>query len=361
MDKDRYRVIQWATGSIGQISIRHFADNPQFDLVGVYVTSREKSGRDAGTLAGIGALGIAATDSVDEILAMDADCVNYAPLYANVGDMCDILRSGKNIVTPVGFVYPKALDPVVVSQIEAACERGGSTLHGAGIHPGFSGDLLPMIFSRLSNRIDQVIVQEVADLAPHPSYKMNFEGLGFGRDPDEARADRSPLIKTMESIFKESMLLLADGLDIVVERTTTDFDVAVARRDLHVRSGHIPKGTVAGMRHEWTTWSGGKPVLVFRSFWKMDDDLDPIWGFGTIKYSLAIKGEPCLEVGFEPGEKHPTGDEGYWGRVWTAMNSINAIPTVVDAAPGIKTHLDLPLVRPRGLVRPLPAERPAGT
>ena len=354
MLEDQYRVIQWATGSIGQIAIRHFADNHLYELVGVYVTSPEKAGLDAGSVAGIDPLGVTATNSVDEILATDADCVNYAPLYANVDDMCRILRSGKNIVTPIGFIYPKALDPAVVEAIEQACLEGDVTLHGAGIHPGFAGDLLPMIFSRLSNRIDQVIVQEVADLAPHPSHKMNFEGLGFGRHPDEARADHSPLIKTMESIFMESMLLVADGLGIPVEETSTEFDVAVAKRDLDVRSGHIPKGTVAGMRHEWITWSSERPVIVFRSFWKMDDELDPNWGYGTIKYSLMIKGDPSLNVGFEPGTPHPTGDQGYWGRVWTAMNSINAIPTVVAAPAGIKTHLDLPIVRPAGLVRPLP-------
>lgn len=351
-----YRVIQWATGSIGQIAIRHFHDNPVYDLAGVYVTSPEKAGRDAGSIAGLGAdTGVRATDSKDEVLALEADCVNYAPLYADVDDMCAILRSGKNIVTPVGFVYPKALPAETVATLHSACQDGGATLHGAGIHPGFSGDLLPIVFSRLSSRIDQVIVQEVADLAPHPSYKMNFEGLGFGRDPDDARTNHSPLIKTMESIFRESMLLLADGLGVDVERTTTEFDVAVAKRDLEVRSGHIPQGTVGGMRHEWITWSDGRPVIVFRSFWKMDDDLDPDWGYGTIKYSLEIKGDPALKVGFQPGERHPTGDEGYWGRVWTAMNSINAIPAVVAASPGIKTHLDLPLIQSPGLLRPLPA------
>jgi hypothetical protein len=347
-----YRVIQWATGSIGQISIRHFAENPDFELVGVWVSSAEKAGQDAGVLAGIDALGVSATTDVDELLALDADCVNYAPLYADVDVMARILRAGKNIVTPVGFVYPKALDPQVVATLEAACADGGTTLHGAGIHPGFSGDLLPMTVSRLCSRIDQVVVQEVADLAPHPSHKMNFEGLGFGRDPDDARRDHSPLIRTMESIFRESMLLIADGLGIAVDDMTTEFDVAVAKRDLTVRSGQIAKGTVAGMRHEWITWSAGHPVIVFRSFWKMDDDLDPNWGYGTIKYSMAIEGEPSLKVELAPTKKHPTGDEGYWGRVWTAMNAVNAIPTVIAAPPGIKTHLDLPLVRPPSLFRP---------
>ena len=32
------------------------------------------------------------------------------------------------------------------------------------------------------------------------------------------------------------------------------------------------------------------------------------------------------------------------------MNGVNAIPAVCDAPPGIRTHLDLPFVLPRGLV-----------
>jgi hypothetical protein len=181
---------------------------------------------------------------------------------------------------------------------------------------------------------------------------MNFEGLGFGRDPDDARANHSPLIKTMESIFRESMLLVADGLGVTVDDMTTEFDVAVAKRDLTVRSGEIAKGTVAGMRHEWITWSDGNPVIVFRSFWKMDDDLDPNWGYGHIKYSVIIDGLPSMKVEFAPTTPHPTGDEGYWGRIWTAMNAVNAIPAIVAAEPGIKTHLDLPPVQSPSLIRP---------
>lgn len=346
------RVVQWATGSIGRIAIRHFVENPAFDLVGVYVTSPEKVGRDGGALAGIDEIGITATDAVDAILELHADCVNYAPLYADHDELCRLLASGTNVVTPTGFVYPKALGDAVVARLEDACRSGNTSLFGGGIHPGFSGDLLPMTYARLCSRIDQIVVQEVADLAPHPSRAMTFDGLGFGRDPDDAKDDPSPLIHTMESIFRESMLLLADGLGIDVERSTTEFDVAIAKRDLSVRSGDIRKGTVAGMRHEWITWSAGEPVIVFRSFWKMDDDLEPNWGFGTIKYSLIIEGEPSMKVGFEPGRAHPTGDEGYWGRVWTAMNAVNAIPAVCAADPGIRTHLDLGLVRPPNLYRP---------
>ncbi len=355
MTDKRYRVVQWATGSIGQIGIRHFVDNPTFELVGVFVTNPEKVGKDAGELAGIASTGILATNDVDEILALPTDCVHYAPLHADVDVLCRILRSGTNVVTPVGFVYPTKTSADDFAALEAACAEGGSSLHGTGVHPGFSGDLLPLVFSRVMTRIDQVQVREVADFRHHPSKAMQ-EALGFGRDPADAVANPGPLVKTMERIFEQSMTMVVEALGRTVQRFTMEFDVAKAKRDLQVRSGLVPAGTVAGMRFVWTAWVDEQPLVIFRTFWKMDDDLDPDWGYGSIKYSLVLDGDPSIEMNFESAHKHPDGDEGYWGRVWTAMNGINTIPEVCDAAPGVLTHLDLPFVVPRGLVRPRSAD-----
>ena len=82
MSSPTYRVVQWATGSIGQIAIRHFVDNPVYELVGVYVTNPDKVGSDAGELAGIPTIGVPATDDLDAIIALEPDCVHYAPLHA---------------------------------------------------------------------------------------------------------------------------------------------------------------------------------------------------------------------------------------------------------------------------------------
>jgi hypothetical protein len=355
MSARSYRVIQWATGSIGQIAIKQFARNPLFELVGCYVTSTEKSGRDAGELAGIDPIGVLATDDKTAILALDADCVHYAPLFVDIDDMCAILASGKNLVTPSGFVFADATRPDEVTRLQAACAEGHSSLHGTGIHPGFSGDLLPITLARLSFDIEQVIVQEAADLRRHPSTAMNFDGLGFGRDPDDARANKSPLVLTMDKIFRESQMMVAAALGIEVDEYTTDHDVAVSTRRLEVRSGVIEAGTVAGQRFEWIAWSGGKPRLVFRSFWKMDDELEPNWDIKHLKYQVIMEGYPSLRVTLEPAatftgrDVEETDDVGIYGRVWTAMNGINAIPAVCDAASGIRTHLDLPFVQPKGL------------
>jgi hypothetical protein len=101
-----YRVIQWMTGDVGQVGIRHFAENPVFDLVGVLVHSEDKVGKDAGEIAGIAPIGVAATDDIESIVGMDADCVFYTPVIMDTETVCRLLRSGKNVVTTTGFFHP---------------------------------------------------------------------------------------------------------------------------------------------------------------------------------------------------------------------------------------------------------------
>ena len=108
-----YRVIQWATGGVGKAAIQAVLRHPELELVGCWVHSADKEGRDAGELAGEGPVGVAATTDIDALLALDADCVMYSPLLPDDAVVARILRSGKNVVTPVGWVYPDRQSPAV--------------------------------------------------------------------------------------------------------------------------------------------------------------------------------------------------------------------------------------------------------
>ena len=70
-----YRVVQWATGRIGACSLRELIRSPQMKLVGVYVHSAAKDGRDAGELCGLPPVGVTATRNIDKIIALKPDCV----------------------------------------------------------------------------------------------------------------------------------------------------------------------------------------------------------------------------------------------------------------------------------------------
>ena len=160
----------------------------------------------------------------------------------------------------------------------------------------------------------------------------------------------------MDKIFRESQMMLAAALGLEVDEYTHDYDVAVAKRRLEIRSGVIEAGMVAGKRFEWIAWSDGKPRIVFRSFWKMDDDLEPNWDLKHLKYQLIIEGMPSVKVTLEPAATHTgrdveeTEDMGIYGRYWTAMNGVNAIPAVCAAT---RRHPHPPRSRPRAAERPV--------
>ena len=56
------KVYQVATGNVGSEMIKRIADRPDLELIGVHCYSPDKVGRDAGELAGLGPVGVLATD-----------------------------------------------------------------------------------------------------------------------------------------------------------------------------------------------------------------------------------------------------------------------------------------------------------
>ncbi|MDP6242964.1 MAG: dihydrodipicolinate reductase, partial [Myxococcota bacterium] len=85
---EKYRVIQWATGVVGSAALKGILRHPQLELVGVKVYSDSKAGRDAGEIIGVEDTGVVATQDIDSIMALEADCVIYCPMPWDLGEMC---------------------------------------------------------------------------------------------------------------------------------------------------------------------------------------------------------------------------------------------------------------------------------
>src|SRR5439155_6652909 len=76
-----HRVVQWSTGNVGRHAIAGIDARPDLELAGVWVSTSDKVGRDAGALAGLGrTLGVTATNDAAELLALRPDCVVYAAM-----------------------------------------------------------------------------------------------------------------------------------------------------------------------------------------------------------------------------------------------------------------------------------------
>lgn len=345
-----YRVIQWMTGDVGQAGIRHFAQCPMFDLVGVLVHSKEKVGKDAGEITGIGSTGVIATDDVDAISALDADCVFYTPVIMDIDTVCGLLRSGKNVVTTSGFFHPTDDFRDGGDKIRAACADGGTSFHAGGIHPGYAGDILPLTLARVASRIDKIEVWEVVDVL-RDAPMDHIDWMGFGKDKDKFLTEPT-ILGLGVPFFAQSMHMVADGLGVSIDDVSAEVEAAVATRDIPYDEGAIPRGTVAAQHHTWSARVNGEPLIVYHAIYVTGgpDQLDPPWDWGRTRYRIVIEGDPPTELTMH-GLVKPDGTMDHPGYTWTAMGAINAIPDVCDGPPGWLTHLDLGLVQPRGLVR----------
>ena len=342
----KLRVVQWATGGVGKAAIECVLNHPQLELAGCWVHSADKNGRDVGEIVGGGPLGVAATSSVEEVLALDADCVVYSPLIPKDAEVVAILRSGKNVVTPVGWVYPDLSNPAVAAIVDAAVESG-VTLHGSGIHPGGITERFPLTVSSLCSAVTHVRAEEFSDIRTYNAPDVVRYIMGFGGTPEEAI--RGPMASLLENGFKMSVRMIADHMGFDIEpNISTIQDIAVATVDIDYGPFPITAGTVAARRFRWQALSGGEPVITAAVNWLMgEDNLEPAWDFGGRgeRFEVEITGDPTVSLTFK-GLQPPSIAEGLQrnpGVVATANHCVNAIPVVCAAEPGIKTYLDLPL------------------
>jgi hypothetical protein len=265
--------------------------------------------------------------------------------------VCRLLRSGKNVVTTSGFFYPTADFAADGDKIRKACRDGGTSFHAGGIHPGYAGDILPLTLARVVSRIGKIVVYEVVNVLQDAPLD-HIDWMGFGKDKDKFLSE--PTILGLGLPFlAQSMYMIADGLGVTIDEVTAaDVKAAIAVEDIQHELGAIPRGTVAAQHHEWTAWVDGNPLIVLHAIYltTTPDKIEPAWDWGKTRYRIVIEGDPASELTLQ-GAAERDGSTAHPGYNWTAMGAINAIPDVCDAASGWLTHLDLGLIRPRGLVR----------
>ena len=342
------RVVQWATGGVGRAAIEGIVLHPELDLVGCYVHSDTKDGVDVGTLVGSEPLGVTATSSKERILALDADCVLYAPLMADLDDVTALLRAGKNVVTPVAWIYPGTRQRAV---LEEACQEGGTTLHGTGVNPGGVPDLHPLIFSALTSGVRFVRGEEFSDLRSYDAPDVVRHIMAFGGTPDEARS--GPMLGLLSAGFERSVRMCVDVLGFSPDaEIRADLELAVATAPIESPIGVIEPGLVAGQRFVWDAVVRDEVVVRVAVTWLMGEEhLDPAWTFGPEgeRFEVEVRGDPDTFVTIK-GWQPATVAEGLKrnpGIVVTAMHCVNSIPAVCAAQPGVKTYVDLPLVAGR--------------
>ncbi len=339
----KYRVIQWATGAMGKTCLRAVIDHPAMELVGLYVYGQDKVGRDAGDIARRAPTGVIATDNVEAILALPADVVIHAarlspPYGSHDADILKLLASGKNVISINGYSRPQYWGSERLAALKAACAKGGSTLMGAGLNPGFAGEQIAVVASGLCTELDHIEVVESVDCRAIRSPDYVFSILGFGEDPSQVdpNAPSWGPAASLNGMYTEVLAAMAEHLGLRLDRIDTDHRVLPSTEDLHVSAGLIARGRISYVNWRWLGVIAGAPMLTMSIHWYMEpshlpDPDPPLW-------RIHVSGQPgvrlTLDLEKRPGDTTATSAE----QLGVAGLVMNTIPLVCAAPPGVATR-----------------------
>ena len=348
-----YRVAQWSTGNVGRYALRGIIGHPDLELAGLWVHSADKAGMDAGELAGVDAVGVAATNDPDEVIALQPDCVCYTATADQrpneaLEDLTKILRAGINVVSSsmVMLVYPHNADDWLVEPLHAACAEGNASFFTSGIDPGFANDLVPLALASASERVDSIRVMEILNYDTYDQATVLFDTMGFAHPTEHVPLLLQPGI--LGFAWGGTLRALAAGLGLELEGIEEHYERVTADETFEVPSGTVEKGTVAGLRFEVRGMVDGQARVIVEHVTRLRDDIAPDWPQPAGKgcYRIVIEGEPRIITDVQLLGQHD-GDHNTGGLVATAMRLVNAIPAVCEAPPGLLSVLDIPLAKPR--------------
>jgi 2,4-diaminopentanoate dehydrogenase len=344
------RVVQWTTGNVGRRALRAIAANPELELVGLYAWSADKVGRDAGELAGIEKLGVAATNDADALIELRPDCVSYTPMWPNVDELVKILESGINVVATAAFITGHSFGEAQRQRLEQACQRGRASLFGSGMNPGFA-NLLGLVSAGICDRIDKISVLESVDSSGYNSPETEVP-IGFTHPITNPELPQ--MVRKGTAVFEDAVYMMADALGIDLDVVECEAGFAAATRDVDLGYFVIKEGCVAGVEASWQGRVAGRTVIDLKVRWRKGQHIEPDWPLEH-GYLVEVEGQPCVRTKLEI--RPPKGfvaksfeDFMQLGMIMTALPAVNAIPAVCEAPPGIHTYVDLPLITGRGFV-----------
>ncbi len=343
---DRLRVIQWATGNVGNESLKAILMHPGLELVGLRVYSEDKEGVDAGRLCGMPDSGVLATTDSDEILATDADCVVYMPRHASLDEVCSLLRSGKNVISTAFLFYAEALPETEREQLRSACKEGGASVHGTGIHPGFVGMVLPLALSGMSRTIDKIRIVEKADWTYYASPRITFDNMRFGHPKEEATLEANPFARFNAGIFVDQIWMLAKALGAELDAVEIEQELIESKTSYDVLAGRVEANTVSGQRYQWRGQAGGKAVIQIDALWTLGGEYPPHWENPREGWTVSIEGDPSFQTHFLPAASFERRDLAIEDHVHsadiaTAMQAVNSIAALCAAPTGIRGTFEL--------------------
>ena len=245
--------------------------------------------------------------------------------------MKKILEQGINCIsTAEEMAYPQAQEPELAKELHAIAKAHNVTLLGTGINPGFIMDLLVVALSGTMSSVEHIEANRVNSLSPFGPAVMEEQGVGITlKEFTDGVADKS---LAGHVGFSESVHMIADALGVKLTKFEQQMKPIVTTVDRKSKYGEALKGNIAGVNMTGQGFVGNDVFIDMKHPQQIEPELE---GTHTGDY-INLKGTPNIHMAINPEID---------GGIGTIAMCVNMIPHVLNAKPGLKTMIDLPVPR----------------
>jgi 4-hydroxy-tetrahydrodipicolinate reductase len=242
-----------------------------------------------------------------------------------------ILNAGINCIsTAEEMAYPKAQEPELTKQLDLIAKENGVTVLGTGINPGFIMDLLVIALSGTMKDVTHIEANRVNSLSPFGPAVMEEQGVGITVEEFNNGVETNTLAGHVG--FAESVYMIADALGKKLDGFQQQMKPIVTSVDRKSKYGEALKGNVAGVNMTGQGLVDGEVFIDMKHPQQIEPEME---GTHTGDY-INIKGTPEIHMAITPEID---------GGIGTIAMCVNMIPHVLNARPGLKTMIDLPVPR----------------
>ena len=309
MSQNTINILQLGFGPIGQTIVHMINKRQSANLLAIVDVDPNLQGQAIDQ--------VEITADLSKALSAHRIDVAVVATTSNMGlliqQITPLLQAGIAVVTTCEeLAYPWQQSPTEAHQLDQMARDHHTVVLGTGVNPGFLMDYLPVVATGLCERVDRIIVERIQDTATRRIPFQKKMGVGLTVAEHQARiADNSirhvGLPESLQLVAAKlgwELTEFSDTIEPVVDETNASEVIGTQQ----VAAGFI--GDEEKIR------------LLFRASQNEPTPCDRI----------EVVGEPSFELRFSPPIN---------GDIATAAIIVNAIPTVLQLAPGLRTMVDV--------------------
>ncbi len=316
-------------GPLGQKMAKYAMERTCFNIVGAVDSDPDKAGKELGELCGIDPLGIIVCSNLDDAIkgksAEVALVTTVSSIVSFESQVVELAKAKLHIVsTCEELFFPWNTHPEVSKRIDEMCRNNGVVCLGTGVNPGYLMDFLPSVLTGVCQNVKKVEIWRVQDASVRRIPFQQKIGAALTLEEFEAKKKTGTLRHVG---LTESVDFIANRLGWKLDRNVETLEPVIADKDINTGYKPISKGMTCGVQQVGKGFVGDRDVIVlnFRAAVGEPESYDQVH----------IDGEPAIQSKITGGVN---------GDIATCAITLNAVRSVLEASPGLKTMGDIPPV-----------------